>query len=175
MRLIPLKPLLCKDNIWTRRKETTQHHLPNLFNSPVHQEPLFLNAMLCKTTNRTNQSPTRAVQGFAISAQKNYRMPPIHFDRDGNQNDPFKNIMLSSRLATGGAVAFAKCCKSLHSEQTPAGCKSPAAARTGRVLCAKFLLQNFYDPNCAGGCGVAPFPSWIRFRLPAVAYAVGRC
>ncbi len=83
--------------------------------------------------------------------------------------------MLSSQLATGGAVTFAKCCKSLRRVQTPAGCKSPAAAQAGGVLCTKFLLQNFYDPNCAGGCGVAPFPSWIRFRLPAVAYAVGRC
>ncbi|KNH83960.1 hypothetical protein AEW67_02065 [Salmonella enterica subsp. enterica serovar Muenchen] len=83
--------------------------------------------------------------------------------------------MLSSQLVTGCAVTFAKCCKSLRGVQTPAGCKSPAAAQAGGVLCAKFLLQNFYDPNCAGGCGVAPFPSWIRFRLPAVAYAVGRC
>ncbi|WP_410964727.1 hypothetical protein [Salmonella sp. ZJCDC-24] len=125
--------------------------------------------------NRSNQPPARDVQGFNISAPKNHRMSPNHFDRDGNQNDPFKNIMLSSRLATGDAVIFAKYCKSLRSVQTPAGCKSPAAAQAGGVLCSKFLLQNFLDPNTAGGCGVAPFPSWIRFRLPAVAYAVGRC
>ncbi|STH97363.1 Uncharacterised protein [Citrobacter braakii] len=132
-------------------------------------------AMFCKSENACDQPSSLAAQGFAEFPPIISIQPLATFDRDESQNDPFKNIMLSSRLATCGAVTFAKCCKSLRSVQTPAGCKSPAAAQAGGVLCSKFLLQNFYDPNCAGGCGVAPFPSWIRFRLPAVAYAVGRC
>ncbi|EMJ5764143.1 hypothetical protein R8O61_001746 [Klebsiella oxytoca] len=32
-------------------------------------------------------------------------------------------------------------------------------ALAGGMICAEILLQNFYDPNSAGGCGVAPFTS----------------
>ncbi|WP_143757820.1 hypothetical protein [Citrobacter amalonaticus] len=97
------------------------------------------------------------------------------FDRDGKQNDPFKNMVLISWLAAGDAVNFAKRCKTLRSLQKRQGHKTPATARAGGMVCAKFLLQNFLDPNCAGGCGVAPFPSRIRFRLRAVASVAGRC
>lgn len=82
--------------------------------------------------------------------------------------------MLTNRLGTDWSATFAKRCKSLRGVQTPTDRRSPAAARAGGVLCAKILLQNFYDPNTAGGCGVAPIPSRIRFRLRSVASSVGR-
>lgn len=82
--------------------------------------------------------------------------------------------MLTNRLAAAIATTFAKHCKSLRGVQRPADRRSPAAARAGGLLCAKNLLQNFYDPNSAGGCGVAPFPSRIRFRLRSVASSLGR-
>lgn len=82
--------------------------------------------------------------------------------------------MLTNRLDASDAATFAKCCKSLRGVQTPADRTSPAAARAGGLLCAKILLQNFYDPNTAGGCGVAPFPSRIRFRMHSVASSLGR-
>lgn len=69
---------------------------------------------------------------------------------------------------------FAKRRNPLHYVQRPADRKRPAAAQAGGSLCAKILLQNILDPNSAGGCGVAPFPSWIRFRLRAVVACVGR-
>lgn len=31
-------------------------------------------------------------------------------------------------------------------------------ARPGGLVCRKIKLKNFYDPKCAGGCGVVPFP-----------------
>lgn len=82
--------------------------------------------------------------------------------------------MLTKWLASGRVVILATCCKSLRGVQRPADRRSPAAARAGGLLCAKILLQNFYDPNSAGGCGVAPFPSRIRFRLRSVASSLGR-
>lgn len=91
------------------------------------------------------------------------------------QIDPFENMMLTSGLASDKADGFAKHCKSLRSVQKFPGYKTPVAARAGGMVCAKFLLQNFLDPNCAGGCGVAPFPSRIRFRLRAVVSVAGRC
>lgn len=33
-------------------------------------------------------------------------------------------------------------------------------ARAGGLVCRKMKLKNFYDPKCAGGCGVVPFPSY---------------
>lgn len=83
--------------------------------------------------------------------------------------------MLNSKLASDYAASFAKSCKTLRSLQKRSGHKTPEAAQAGGMVCAKFLLQNFLDPNCAGGCGVAPFPSRIRFRLRAVASVAGRC
>lgn len=37
--------------------------------------------------------------------------------------------------------------------------RSPGVARAGVWVCRKIKLKNFYDPKCAGGCGVVPF-SW---------------
>lgn len=31
-------------------------------------------------------------------------------------------------------------------------------ARAGVWVCRKIKLKKFYDPKCAGGCGVVPFP-----------------
>lgn len=43
--------------------------------------------------------------------------------------------------------------------------QNPSHGAGWRSICTKILLQNFYDPKRAGGCGVAPFPSRMRFRL----------
>lgn len=96
------------------------------------------------------------------------------FDRDGKQRDPNKNNHLIRWLAGCDLLTFAKRCKSLRSVQTQPMRRTPDTARAGGVVCAKFLLQNFYDPNRAGGCGVAPFPSGMRFRVRVSAAAVGR-
>lgn len=47
----------------------------------------------------------------------------------------------------------------------PFRCIKPSGGAGWRCVCAKILLQNFLDPNRAGGCGVAPFSSGTRFRL----------
>ena len=46
-------------------------------------------------------------------------------------------------------------------------------ARAGGLVCRKTKLKNFYDPETAGGCGVAPF--WSATRLFCRAAAAPAC
>ncbi|WP_160251169.1 hypothetical protein [Mixta intestinalis] len=117
---------------------------------------------------------TRTAEGLKHSAQEYPHPLTCRFDRHRIRNDPFKNINLNSKLDDGDLEFFAIRCKSLRIVQTPADDTSPAAARADGLICAKILLQKFLDPNSAGGCGVAPFPSRIRFRLRSVASSAGR-
>ncbi|WP_420263218.1 hypothetical protein, partial [Klebsiella quasipneumoniae] len=49
--------------------------------------------------------------------------------------------------------------ESAWEEMTCLFAPSPALARCGDLVCRKIKLKNFYDPETAGGCGVAPFSS----------------
>lgn len=53
----------------------------------------------------------------------------------------------------------------LQSFQFDAYAKNPIPARPRDMFCKKFKLKYFFDPNCAGGCGLVRFTSWmILFR-----------
>lgn len=45
---------------------------------------------------------------------------------------------------------------------------TPDAARAGGRVCAKIPLQNFYDPNSAGGCGGSAVSVW--YALPSACF-----
>ncbi|EAV1365835.1 hypothetical protein EF721_04980 [Salmonella enterica] len=73
-------------------------------------------------------------------------------------------MLLQIPVLERNVVVFAKVRKTLHRLQNPPKAGTPLTSRDGGMVCTKILLQNFYDPNTAGGCGVAPFPSRSRFR-----------
>lgn len=61
-------------------------------------------------------------------------------------------------------MSFCKLLQNVAQSAKPLRHDKPSGGAGWRYVCTKILLQNFLDPNRAGGCGVAPFPSGVRFR-----------